>query len=531
MQTQQVQNSESIAFATESLGKTYEELGPIMHTLKKNLLSSNDTSDEFMVKHSEMIDWVIACRSLILSPEVIRQVCGLKEFDWKVAVQTQTIPNDVLEENMHKMDWGDVQKNQELSVDFIRDHKDAINIELVLKSRKYPQEVLNLIVSDCTPNNLPNLLRLIVTYQTIDEQFMLQHWEFLNRDILAAKQTLSPEFITSHIADFNVNTLAMYQKLPEAIIISQFDKIQPSILIKMPLPGTILMEHFSKFNTTDIAKYQNITPGVLEQLKKSMSVEQCAIILRNRVINHTAHKLPPLVNIAVREQCIESMNWEEISMLKLSVDFIRAHVNQLNMFNIASNSDLSIEDVTLIKMNTIERYVWWTKQSSDIVKKTCDTYEYWWTHNSSEADVMTLSQTDHNIFVGLFQKHSNLVQIVKNHTLPEWFLELMVSKLDWYWVCRIQKLSNTIITKYINLIDPTYLVEYQMLSEDFIIANKDILMWDLVSKHQIITERMVNDCSDYIDIAALETNKVMKNVPEIILMIRSRNPTPPQSQI
>lgn len=500
--------SDNIKFATETLGKTYDELRPILHTLKKNMISSNLTSDEFMIKFPDLIDWTIACRSVQLSNEVIRQVCNQDGFDWKVAVIIQNIPTDVLEEHMDKVDWEDVQKHQVLSMQFIRNHRDAVNIDLILKSKQYPQETLNLFMSDSNPNSVYNLLKIIVEFQKPTEEFFTQHWDLIDKSLLLKKHKLSSEFIQTHIQDFDINELTLTQELPDDLLIERLSQIQPDILSKVKLPETILLERIATFNCLDVALYQNITPAVYAYLKQQVNTTIDKTLFDNRI---KSTKYGPIEDATVRQSIIDTIqNWNEISYGKdLPVEFIKEFHSKLNMRAVVNNTKMTPDDVITLKLNSIERYMWYIQQTDANIKNNYSTYEFWWDDTNSYDIIHKMEQAEQVAFIDLFLKNSNMVQIIKSQQLPVWLLELMVSKIDWYWVCRCQKMSDETVNKFLQYIDPTYLVEYQQLSEEFLVNNKDILMWDLVCKHQMITPRIIKELNSYINIDSLKLNKTM----------------------
>lgn len=497
----------NIKFATETLGNTYEELRPILHILKKNIISSNTTSDDFMIKCTDLIDWTVACRSVQLSENVIRHACNQDGFDWKVAVVIQSIPTDVLEEHMDKVDWEDVQKNQVLSLQFIKNHKDAVNVELILKSKQYPQETLNYFMGDSNPNNVYNLLNIMLTYQKPNEEFLEQHWDLIDKDVLLKNQKLSEEFIRKHLQDFDINTLASTQELPEDILVDQVKNIQKNILSKINLPEPILMEHISLFDEFDVIKYQNITRLVYGYLKNNN--DKIDTELFNYRIKSREFK--PIENKEIRDTIINTFqNWEQISYEKnLNIEFIKEFQSKLKMRVVVNNTTLTSDDIAQLNLNSIERYMWFIQQKDVNIKNDHLSFEFWWEDDSAQEVISQMSDLEKSAFIELFRDNSNLVQIVKTHQLPVWVLELMKDEVSWYWVCRYQKMSSETIDSFIQYIDPTYLVEYQNLSEEFIMKYKDILMWDLVCRYQIITPRIIRELNNYIDIDSMKLNKVM----------------------
>lgn len=505
----------------KTIGEKHEELNPILPVLKKSLISSNETSDKFMIDHPELIDWTLACKYQKLSENVIRQ-CA-KYINWKIAAQTQIIPSDVIDENMHRMNWDDIQKYQVISIDIIRKYWDILDVELLLVFQKYGTDVLEFILSKIDEIDKRKCIDLMTKEQILDDVFIYKHQTYLDMNLLVKWQKLTTQFIQTNWDSIDKSALVRYQTLSPDIIRKRYKSFNSHDLIQyQEIPIDVIMDDPSQFPVKMVCQYQQPNAQYIRAHGNDIDWD----ILKKRVYAPCYLRLQPLkLYDELQDIIFTRINWIQISDLPLDEQFIGKYSSDLNMIRVLKTCKLSEMFVTRTKLNPIERWVVYIFQTtlSPKWRKEHNHWLEWWNQPDSRSAYENMSSESKNEFVTLFSSRIKWNIFLKNKILPEWVLEIFIEHLNWYWVSRRQILSITFIQKHIDKMDSSFVCEYQTLTEQFLFDNRDILMWDIVCIYQNIPVSLARQIPAYIDSDAIRHNKKMTSqaIEEVLSIITS----------
>ena len=90
----------------------------------------------------------------------------------------------------------------------------------------------------------------------------------------------------------------------------------------------------------------------------------------------------------------------------------------------------------------------------------------------------------------------NWNSISEYQTLSEEFIEKYIDKVDWIYISKYQKLSEEFIEKHIDKVYWVYISVYQKLSESFIERNIDKVDWYWISEYQKLSEEFIEKHKD-----------------------------------
>jgi len=526
----QPRDTSKITTAEETIGLLYEELLPILPVLNKKMVSSNPTSDAFMIKHPDRIDWRIAVLHLKMSPEVLRVAIKQEGWDWKLACKMQRFPADIIDEHGHLMDWDDVQKFQILTPNIIKSTHDIIDFKVILQVQGYPSETLEFIVMFLKkkyPNAVPEIVRLMVENQKLSEEFMEQHIDLIPSGPMVQKQTMGPKFVQTHFARFQMDQLVRFQKLSVDFMDEHFDKMDPLAILtyQRNLPMTFIRKHSAAFPPGAVFKYQN--PDLAYFHENNSQVDWN--VLQQRACSSTHYKLPTLiVDTEVSTMILEKVDWNQVSNIMLTDDFVMNNRKKLNMLRVLMTSPLQQTTLDALGLNPIEMVFALKYQTlaSPNWKKQHEADTLWWDWSPAEEYVRDMPHESIEAF-DEYAKNIKWSAVLKQYKFPEWVLERYSKNMDWYSISRYQTLSSAFIQRHLMKLDLTYIAQYQKLNESFIMLNREILQWNLISRHQVVSTQMASQCAELIDVEELEKNKNMNfaEVEAIIQIVSTQGKT------
>lgn len=505
-------DTSKITTAEETVGLLYNELVPILPVLRPKMISSNKTSDDFMIKHPDRIDWRIAVLHLKLSPEVIRVAVKQESWDWKLACKMQQLPADTMDEYGHLMDWEDVQKYQVLTPNVIKGMHDIIDFRVILQVPGYPSETLEFIIMFLKkkyPNALQEVVRLMTTHQKLDDAFLENFLDMVPLDILVERQTLSDKFIRANFKRLSMDRLVRFQKLSVEFMEEHFGEMDPMAILtyQRNLPMTFIRKHSAVFPAGAIFRYQN--PDLAYFHENNASVDWN--VLQQRTCSSTHYKLHPLaVEPEVSNMILEKVDWNQVSTIMLSDDFVVNNQKKLNMLRVLTHSPLKQETLDALGLNPIEMVFALKYQTlpSANWKKQHENDTFWWNWTPAEEYIRSMPHDAMELFDD-YAKNIKWSAALKQHKFPEWVLERYSKNMDWYSVSRYQTLSSAFIQRNLVKLDLTYIAQYQKLDDSFIMFNREILQWNLISRHQVITTQMAHQCASLLDTEEMEKNKTM----------------------
>ena len=98
-----------------------------------------------------------------------------------------------------------------------------------------------------------------------------------------------------------------------------------------------------------------------------------------------------------------------------------------------------------------------------------------------------------------FQDRVDWYYISRFHKLSETFIREFQDKVDWYLISTYQKLSEPFIKEFQDRVYWDYISKYQKLSEPFIKEFKERVDWDYISKYQKLSPELQKEFNLTID--------------------------------
>jgi len=552
--------SQTAKDACIDLGLTFEEIQEIFPVLKEKMVSTNPTSDAFMIKHPNFIEWDLACRYLTLS-DTVQRACS-KFMNWQIAVRFQQIPRDVLEANMEKMDWNNILQYQKLEVEFLNNYIELMtptSMNLIFRYQSPPLTWLRDRLRDAQRHSdelYKSLLKTVAQYQEISEPFIAMFINDMNIHTLLAHQTISTNFIRDHKDTFNMNLVMQYQTLDADFIREFYDTLDRTHLIQTQIiPVDILAEHPDHFTIEQLCRYQPVTMELLETVQAITDEtikSQCRDMFVSRYVQinktykpfvHTGD-IPANVERYMENMINEMDMWTNISQKQLGEDFIAKYNKHISLIHVFSNKESTFTESVITKLaengrtlDVIEMYVFMFyqgKNTSQAFKdQHVDALDWWKFSNLIENIPSSLqNETNMSFFKTIVGQNTDFNHMVRHEKLPEWFMDMFASYLDWWKIPHYQlNLSTEFVIRHMSeqpLIDIEQVCIYQTLTAEFIRQYADFLPWDTVSHWQPLTIDIVKEFYNYIQIDELESNKHINPIlkEEIIKTINELKAVP-----
>ncbi len=475
------------------------------HNMKNQLVPCSTELENAMITDPDFIDWLKVSRNLELPENVIRR--NIARLDRPFIVKVQKIPGDVLEEQLANLDWDDVQKYQQIPLSLIKSNYEIFNPMTALRHVKYPMKTLEYLA-----NVDKNLVDIIMETQIVDEAFIEVHIQPSNVNIISKYQKLSSEFIERHFQMFKPELLAVHQQMSEELIEKHIKVFDITTLAKYQNLSIDFCKRYN-INPSMIIMYQ--TPSI-EYVEQSLKFnENTKTMIINRITAPVRFNLRPIVNPAIETYVIGLYSVEEISNRQLDSSFIVRNAKVLDMMMVLKNNKLSMEDLRTLypSLNPICKCLIYINQdNSDWKKKNINGFRFW--NDPTAFDTFkALTDKQQESFVETFSayvaRNMKWSGLLRENKLPEWFFDSFAKFIDWTYVIRFQELSSGCLQRNLFRLDSNYIVQYLKLDEEFIIYNRDVLVWELVCKHQNITPNIIKECHEFIDIVSLRKNQTI----------------------
>jgi hypothetical protein len=483
--------------------QTNDELTPADFVdMKGQLVPCSKELEAAMITDPDFVDMLKVSRNVKLPENAIRH--NIRRLDRPFIVKVQKIPDDVLEEHLASFDWEDVQKYQVVPLSMIKTNWEIFTPRTAIKNVKYPQKTLEYLA-----NVDSDLVDLIFEHQTVDESFIEPRINKANVNIISKHQKLSPEFIERHFEMFKPEILATCQQMSEELIEKHLKLFDLMVLVKhQTLSFEFCQRH--KVNPSMIVMYQ--TPS-MEYVQQSIQFnENSKTMLLNRITAPKRFNLQPLINPEIETYIIGLYTVDDISNRELDSAFIVRNVKVLDMMAVLKNNKLSLVDIRALynDMNCICKCLVYLKQDNPDWKRRNDSGFKFWKDSTSFEAYKSLTPKQQEMFVKTFtayvEKNMKWSGLLRENQVPEWFIDEFQKYIDWTYVIRTQKMSSGCIQRNLPHLDINYVVQYIPLDEEFILFNRDVIVWELVCKHQKITEKIIKECHAFIDIITLRQN-------------------------
>lgn len=205
---------------------------------------------------------------------------------------------------------------------------------------------------------------------------------------------------------------------------------------------------------------------------------------------------------------IQKYDWNDISYMKLSNNFVKEHSSKLRWDTIIERGYVS-DELLLEYKEKFDRTDWGAflkreELSAEVIKAGIKHFDIdnllkyhrvpptvlWWLLRTNKIDVSEIIEYQ-KLTVKLMEK---IVESDKYY-------------INWYDVVSKQKLSLKFIQTFQEHINFRALSRYQEMSEEIIEAFKNKLEWDFISRYQALSKDFILKHSDKINISELSQNE------------------------
>ena len=187
--------------------------------------------------------------------------------------------------------------------------------------------------------------------------------------------------------------------------------------------------------------------------------------------------------------------WKEIFLnfnIQLSIPFIKNNIKFISDINPNEFTKILIQKIKNINPNQID----WLRISllpitEDFIRNHLEFINF---SLISENHLIDLSD---KFYLEFKNKLNWNYILINNININPKILENNQSNINWDTIS-ILKLSENFINKYFDKLNYNNLCQYQSLSEDFIEKNIKFINWNLISKHQYLSESFLNKYKEFI---------------------------------
>ena len=232
--------------------------------------------------------------------------------------------------------------NKELGLSF--KNNASINHIRVASDYKLSEGLIDEIVEIYSKHKPVNrLLNVIVSYQSLSEEFIEKHKYEVDWFLISLNQNLSEEFIKKHFDKINLNLVCENKVFSDDFIEKYYKKINSNVLCrKQKLSEKFIENHLDYLDIYLISKYQKLSESFIDKHKKVLYWPEICIFQKlseDFIENH-----------------LDYIWWDEIfKYQKLSDGFIKKYQNKVN-FSIVSDyqkcsDEFKISDEELFEKN------------------------------------------------------------------------------------------------------------------------------------------------------------------------------------
>lgn len=227
-------------------------------------LSSEKLNIEFIAANKNKLDFKLVCKNSTITIYDINKYDLYNYLDWTNLVLYQTIDPVFIWNNCNKVDWLKVSASPQLTVYMMDQYSDYLDWSIVVGKHKFNEDILmqfkdnvdweQACISQCLSTTFleDNFIMLkpylyeISKYQKLSEDFMRNHKDILDWNIISECQKLSEKFILEMSDYVNWTWISEKQKLSKNFILANKDKLNISRLIerKISLPIEIKNSDF-----------------------------------------------------------------------------------------------------------------------------------------------------------------------------------------------------------------------------------------------------------------------------------------------
>lgn len=495
-------------------------------------------NDNILLDESELINWSVAVKTIILNDNVIN--ANSSKLNWNDLIRYQKLSENIIEKYFNAFTFDDIIRYQKVSVEFLNKNMNRISVytmKLILLYQTLPYMWIINRLNDVNhyPKLFKELFEIVVKHNKIDEDTLAAYvvalteedkknpgngTNLLNlrniKDILVEAETkkVKDEFNQRYMGVGNMG-VAISNNISNTSISNNISNTNITNNISNTSIGNNDLSYYDVEVPEKWIKPKNDKPPIDMMLVttafSSGDAEIKKLIKRYVESEFDTSKNPnnlitdPDVHTTICEWMDDSV-WNDINHYNLSEDFIARYYKRLNLSSIFRSN---VYDETLwfklekagCKLTPLEAYSF-MNGIGDISPEFGIShlkYAKWWDYYDKLPDLENFDYED-------FVKRTKWGVLVVKNKLPEWFMSYFADKLDWWKVPRHQRnLSMDFIKAHIGKIDLEQTCIYQTLSIEFLREYKEFLPWETLSLWQPFTPEML------VEFANLITDDIKRN--------------------
>jgi hypothetical protein len=508
-----------------------------------------ELTDEFIRKHSQLLDFGVLCQTQSLSLDIINEFEN--KIDYSTLVKNPNLSEDVLLAKVDKMDWELFQMNQPFSHELLEKYRDRVQLMIIFKYQKLSEETILSFLKPYIAGQqyamLKGLLDLVFQYQVVSEDFIraMLGLEYsvieeiapstsqcepvppkrkqilVSLSLIVRYQKLSEEFLLSTLSGCDKETLielCSYQTINRTMIVMLMDSSILTEKTKYKIIAAILQ--YQKLDQKDLLDILQwiVSPARVStlSLRSACELRYFTLAFNNQTYDYETfiemlaiapEQVKPdayislflryLVQDTDTTNLVDKIDWYKLSSRTLKPDEVftllrpeRDYNKKICWYFFLKNNHLE-EDVIeseLVQSN-IGAIEWWLllsgKHSEQFMSRHKDK-KNWWKFIPVEEQA--------EFFQNCLE---SITDLNSEHQLPM-FLRDFVTQSDWAYILRYEALDEWFIRLFQHFEKdiPLFwwkICRYQKLPETFIRKHMANLDLNIVLTHQVLSMEFIEE--------------------------------------
>lgn len=435
---------------------------------------------------------------------------------WYMTCRNQVLSEDFMRKHKDELAWDQVSFHQKMSIEFAEEFRDRLWWDAVNRNTHINEQFIRHFYTD---EDILHRYMRGMTPET-DKTKMGRSMAFRQMWFDITKHhRLSEEFIREFRYDVDWDVVSSsYEHLSQDFIREfkdrlRFDGVSKTHIFKKMKD---LEEFADEVNWDNISRYQTIEENFIRKWSEKLNIKDLffnstsyresklkvsdeflkdvtnifADVDPDFIISFisTNFRMAPKQVVQFIEAYKDKINWSAISRQHLPIKFIEKHANELDWGVLSAWQKFTQPMIEKYK-NKLD----WNQISmngfisDEIIINNIDKF------SASECDFMLAYRQFKEDTLDIYPIHGD----------------------GWRKICEDQHLSEDFIRKHIKNISWTYIVQYQKLSENFIREFADKLDWGDVSTWQKLSEKFIWEFRNKLDLVhVLDSNKLSEKFIE-----------------
>jgi len=189
-----------------------------------------------------------------------------KKISWS-NISKKKFSADFLEENVEKIDWKNVCRNQVLTEDFMKKYASKINWNYISQYQKLSEEFMDYY------KEMLNWSYLCM-HQKLSEDFMAEHTDKLDWTDASQHQLMTEKFIEEHKGKVSWMNICKYKNLSSAFLEKHYDSIHMQHTTQFQnLDQSFIDKHYDDWNKVqrkNVFSYQALSKTFCDRYKDNI---------------------------------------------------------------------------------------------------------------------------------------------------------------------------------------------------------------------------------------------------------------------